>query len=129
PPDPQDRFSDRGRGLRQHCMERCDERLLERLEEGCQVVLEGVAPDAVQPELVLDVDQVNARSIELLSHLAVALRAALTDPPANVWPVGVDRSGVVDRGPTYPHRRVGRLDSVDQVAGERRDSALPRRTG
>src|SRR5207247_10138703 len=80
-------------------------------------------PEAVEPELVLDADDVRVRAIDLPGGGSVRKRAALADPPPDLGPVGPHRVPLVDRGDPGAGPRIGLLDRVDQVGRERGDPA------
>ena len=125
-----------GRGLRKHGVHRDERGLADLLEERGEVILVGpldpafslpalVVPEPVQPELVLDADDVDIRGRDRASGAGIALGGALGDAPANLAAVGPNHVPFVDRGDVRTHGPIGLVDRVHQVGGEGGHAATP----
>ena len=95
-------------GVGQQRVERRDQRLAQLRQEADEVVVEGIAPGAVQPELVLQAHHVDWGAVELDRQGPIAFRASLLDSPPDLRAVEAERSGLVDGRPADADRRVGR---------------------
>ena len=110
-------------------MERRHQRLVEYVQESHQVVIEWIAPGAIEPELVLEADDIDGRYIQMLGRGPVTVRITLADAPVDLRSVWMNRRCFVDRRPLNEHRLVSRFQCLFEITGEGRDAALSRRTG
>src|SRR5438132_7006216 len=110
-------------------MERRHQWLVEHVQEPHQVVLEWIAPDAIEPELVLEADDIDGRYIQLLSRGSITVRITLADAPVDLRAVWMNRRCFVDRRPLNEDRFVSRFQCLFEITGEGRDAALSRRAG
>ena len=128
--------ADGGRGLREHGVHRDERGLGDLLEERGEVILVGpfepalalpalVVPEPVEPELVLDADDIDVGGRDRSSGARVALGGALGDAPANLAAVGPDHVPFVDRGDVRTHGPIGLVDRVHEVGGEGGHAATP----
>ena len=121
-----DRLPHRGRRVRWHRVQRGDDRLPQGFEERSQViVIDVVFPCPVEPEFVLDIDDVDVGAVDRFSRHAVVARVPLPDAPAHLAAIGPDLVGLVDRGHAEPGAWIGGFNRGHQVGRERGDSAPP----
>ena len=80
------------------------------------MILKRIAPDAVQPEFVLQTDDVHRRKVHVLGGSPVTVRITLTDSPADF------RTVSFGQGPASSRIREGGADSN----ARRREGCRPR---
>ncbi len=116
-------------GLRswRHGVQRDHHRLRQMLEEHREViVVQTVMPLTVQAELVLDVDDVDARGVDRSRRITIGAPVLLADAPAHLRPVRPCGARLVDGDLDRADRGVRDLHGGEQIAGERGDAAAAR---
>ena len=82
------------------------------------ILVDAVAPDPVEAELVLDVHRVGGRLVDRSGRPPVAGAVPLPDAPADLGAVRPSGVRLVDRGGNATDRWVGRLHGGHEIGGE-----------